>query len=383
MVKRADQKILSLLETCYSYEGGASGIEVLSGYNFDVATGEKLILGDIMNNTEGLPDLLEEKLLKEYDPEIFMVEDLSQYIQETYRPFAPDSQFELQFTADYTGITFYFGEMDLAYHAARKQMVHLSYQEHQDMLKAEYFSEVPQDYVVQLQYDGENRIETDVRQEPQIITFYGEPEPDYDDCIMSLTVGVDGNKVKRDVHTFRIEPYYICSGGHHFLYIATMSESDYRTIMIYEIKDGKPVYVNEVEGALIDFVDPMHFKIENRVDVLSTYGVLRTYHIGEDGIPVNEEEAFEADQSEDRQISLKSTVELTGELIEPDTDESSGEGTFPAGTEFIIWRTDNQSYVIMKASDGRVVKFQVTTDWPQTINGMNAEDCFEQLWYAN
>lgn len=383
MIRRSDQRILSFLETCYSYTGGANGTESIIGYNYNAATGEKITLSDLMNDIEGLPDLLEEKLLEEYDPEIFLEEDLSQYIQETYQPFASDSQLELQFTADYTGITFYFGEMDIANHAAGKQMVSLSYQDHQELLKAEYFSDVPQDYVLQLQYNDENKIEIDPGQGLQTISFYGEMEPDYDDCIMALTVGVNDIEVKNDTHTFLVEPYYICSDGHHYLYIETMGESDYRTIMIYEIQDGKPVYVNEITGTLIDFVDPACFKIENRSDALSTYGVYRMYHIGEDGIPVNDGEEYEADQSEDRRVILKSTVELTGELIEPDTDESLGEGTFPAGTEFTLWRTDNKTYVITKASDGRTVKFQITMDWPQTINGMDAEDCFEQLWFAS
>ena len=46
-VRRADEKVLSLLEFTASYEGGVHGMYGYFGYNFDSRTGEKLTLEEL------------------------------------------------------------------------------------------------------------------------------------------------------------------------------------------------------------------------------------------------------------------------------------------------------------------------------------------------
>ena len=82
--------------------------------------------------------------------------------------------------------------------------------------------------------------------------------------------------------------------------------------------------------------------------------------------------------------SLVSTVELTGDVVDLGTYVKTGEEkTFPAGTSFDAVATDNESIVILKSSDGDYALFDISLEWPQTIEGKAAEECFESLFYAS
>lgn len=381
-IKRADNQIFSFRENTYEYMGGAHGGSTSLGVQFDSQTGEQIVLTDVVKDIAVLPDLLEEKLLDKYDPDLFMVEDIAQGIQDNYSQFTEAAPAELQFTIGYDGITFYFNELDLACYAAGRQMVTLLYQDYPELLNAEYFENAPENYVIGLEFSNEEEIRdaagTGLR---QLFIYDSSDETDYD-SIDSIMIQLGNQETEQTTHTFSVRPYYIRSNGSSFLYLQMIAESDYQSIMIFDVSGEKAEYVNEIDGSLVDFADPNHFQMENQMDLLSTYGAVRTFHVGEDGIPVNESEDYEVLDYGDG-LNLVSTVELTGELIDENTQQPAGEGVFPAGTEFTFKRTDNKSYVIMKASDGRTVKFNVTAEWPQTINGMDAEECFEQLYFAS
>lgn len=383
VIKRADDTVFSFRENTYEYTGGAHGISTSQGFQFDSKTGKQIVLTDVVKDLTALPDLLEEKLLSKYDPEEFQVEDISQYILDNYSQFSEAAQSDLQFTMGYDGITIYFNVLDLSYYAAGRQMVTLLYQDYPELLNEAYFEDAPENYVLGLEFNNEEEIRDAAGTGLRQIFLYGNSSEESYDSIESIEVILENQETEQTTHTFSVRPYDIRSNGKSFLYLQLAAESDYQTIMIFDVSGDQAKYVNEIEGSLVDFVDPDHFQIENRIDLLSTYGAMRTFHVGEDGIPVNESVDYEVPHYEAGAMTLVSTVELTGELMEEETLQSAGEGTFSAGTEFTFQRTDNKYYVIMKASDGRTVKFKVTKDWPQTINGMNAEDCFEQLWYAN
>lgn len=53
-VIRADEKILSVLESSYEYTGGAHPNSACVAYNFDTATGKRLALADITDDLDGL-----------------------------------------------------------------------------------------------------------------------------------------------------------------------------------------------------------------------------------------------------------------------------------------------------------------------------------------
>ena len=74
-------------------------------------------------------------------------------------------------------------------------------------------------------------------------------------------------------------------------------------------------------------------------------------------------------------------MDEAGEVTEKDVK-------LPAGTTFTLYRTDGKSgegetgIVDTKLADGRIVRLNVTTDYPHLVNGTDENDTFETLYYA-
>jgi hypothetical protein len=111
-VRRADEKVLSLLELSSSYEGGVHGMYGFSGYNFDSRTGEKLTLDSVFRNTEDLPGLIAGSLWKTYPEKSFFSPD--ETLAEDY---AKGRYKDWNWTLDPNGVTFYFAPYYLASYA--------------------------------------------------------------------------------------------------------------------------------------------------------------------------------------------------------------------------------------------------------------------------
>ena len=56
--------------------------------------------------------------------------------------------------------------------------------------------------------------------------------------------------------------------------------------------------------------------------------------------------------------------------------------TVPAGTIYDFERTDGMTYVDMLTNDGSRCRLYTTNQWPPTVNGMDAQNCFEMLGFA-
>ena len=52
------------------------------------------------------------------------------------------------------------------------------------------------------------------------------------------------------------------------------------------------------------------------------------------------------------------------------------------GTKVETFRTDNESFVDVKLEDGRIGRFQMTFEYPMTIDGMDVEEIFDGIMYA-
>lgn len=65
-VERIDSRVLSMVYNTYTYTGGAHGNYAELAYNFDTETGERLTLGTLSADPDGLADFLSEYLTKLY-----------------------------------------------------------------------------------------------------------------------------------------------------------------------------------------------------------------------------------------------------------------------------------------------------------------------------
>ncbi len=373
MIKRSGRQVFSFLVDWYTYMGGAHGNSTCSGYNYDVQTGEIIELTNIVSDVSLLPDILEEKLLENYESDIFLDPDLSGVISSCYSEFSPEGYSNLPFIVGYEGITIFFNAYDLSYYAAGSQEVTLLYQDYPELLNPAYFSDVPESYVVPF-----NQTETISTGVSSAKTISIEGELDEYDTYTTIVVSVDDQVTKQECYTYRMDPYYVKMNDKSYLYIQMKAENDYQTFMVFDISGDTAVYVNELDGFLMHFANPENFKVEEGMSLLSNYGGTRMFHVGNDGMPVCDSKDYAVEYD----LTITSTVDLEGKIIDADTGEATGTAVFPAGTDFTFLHTDDNSYVQMEASDGRTVQFEVTMEWPQMINGKEAVDCFEQLWYA-
>ena len=126
-------------------------------------------------------------------------------------------------------------------------------------------------------------------------------------------------------------------------------------------------------------LDPDSFRLYTRLDVLGTYYGMKMYHVGEDGLPVSDDEAYVIDGSS----MLTSTKDLKVVVLGENGSET--EATIPAGTGYTIFRTDGTSYADAHLNDGRDCRIQIkegSRGWGWDIDGVSEEECFERLPYA-
>ena len=68
---RADETVLCLRQTDYSWLGGAHPNTCITGITYDTQTGAELSLKDIANDYDGIYEYVLERLAKEHDPNMF------------------------------------------------------------------------------------------------------------------------------------------------------------------------------------------------------------------------------------------------------------------------------------------------------------------------
>ena len=72
---------------------------------------------------------------------------------------------------------------------------------------------------------------------------------------------------------------------------------------------------------------------------------------------------------------------------EANTKRGSGQKeTLPAGTHFVLLKTDGEAYAEAMLDDGRICEFELEhpseEEWEGRINGVSISDCFEYVPYA-
>ena len=86
----------------------------------------------------------------------------------------------------------------------------------------------------------------------------------------------------------------------------------------------------------------------------------------------------------DRDYNIESEYGIT--TIRPiDAIRLSDDQTeiIPSGTVLFPLRTDGNSYMDMKNSEGTEIRLEVdVSSWPRTVNGIPEDECFESLPYA-
>ena len=126
-------------------------------------------------------------------------------------------------------------------------------------------------------------------------------------------------------------------------------------------------------------LDPACMYLSTRMDLMSSYSAFRAYQAGGDGMPVPLTDYYEISSG----ITLTSKVALTGEAVDTQTGQTTGEEKeIPAGSKCSFWHTNGTDTVDMMLEDGTAVRFHVTREWPQTVNGIDLLEAFDGTMFA-
>lgn len=377
-IRRADNQVLSVAESCFAYAGGAHGNTYYTSVNFDVQTGEEISLESVITDMDSLPAILAIEIQDKYKDLTFWSDDLSTLLQEYITPSDPQYAPFFTWTLDYQGVTFYFSDYELGAYADGRQEVMVTYSEYPYILNSKYFENVDDNYVVEL-LDNWNGSDMDLNGDgaTDYVTVNKNYSVDTDMC-ESFSVTVNDNTFTHNLYYYDLDTYFVKAGDKNYLYVQHIAESDFQSVSVFEITERSVEYMGDFSNTVNHFTNSKNFKVSKRMDLLSTYFGVVDCTIGEDGLPVETGSVY----SILGEVILTSTVVIPAELVDEKGNLSETTVEFPAGTDFQLIATDGATYVDVLASDGQRCRFFTTEDWPVTVNGMNAESSFEMLWYA-
>ena len=388
-VARADERVLSLRSDYSGYGGGAHGYYAAGGYNLDTATGKILTWEDVFTDVNRIPEIVDGLIEDKYDTEYFFV-DVEQYLRESLQ----QEEMTISWLIDYTGVTIYFNPYEIASYADGLITAKISFAEYPDLFNP-YYTEVPTAYAVgEIQdsfserywdVDGDGRDET-IR--AYVTASCDEEGAPYD----AITIGVNDHEQTFDIYGYVFDYYLIHNqDGRSYLYVESMMENDYTSVHLYELKVGEVSLSDEYGGSLSSVVDndganyrewiltdPSCFTMDVRTNLLSTIPAFNDVQISPEGkfIECNKEYYYQAD------YKLTAKKAITGVKTDAAGRETGESVTVNAGEKLSFYSTDLETYVTFRVGD-EFVRFYVNwKEWPQTVNGEDIEDLFDDMIFA-
>jgi len=379
-VQRADNTVLSFRSDSDVYWGGAHPDYGTAGINLDPDTGEEIALSDVVLDTYVLTTLLARRLQEKY-PEVTFGSDLEIRLLSL-------KEDEFEWTLGYEGITFYFNPYVILPYAAGKPTATIWFDEAKELFNPDYLPLGSQAYAVKLPLFEE--VEFDLnpgdsnRDIIQISGLMGEYE-----AYEQLWLTINGTAYTYDIYAYSINAYLAMTGTgddrNCFLYLESIGDSDYPTLTVYNLIGGFPEKICELSGSDFSggtysgktvFTDPGSFRLDTRMDILGTRFGSREYSVDLDwGMPVPHQDYYDI---ENYGIPLVSMIPLEVFNLNAKTQQN-----LPAGTEFYAIRTDGETYMDFRLTDGIECRIGIdTSGYPDLINGIPEDECFEGIMYA-
>ncbi|MBQ7563792.1 MAG: DUF3298 domain-containing protein [Lachnospiraceae bacterium] len=412
--QRVDNVVLSLTEDCDSFQGGAHGGYWSTGVTFDAQTGEKLLLTDVLKNTDNLTAILRSELLAAYDEDTFF--DLDESLAAYDPTLGEEGAMETEsgdFVYPYvwyltnSGLEFYFAPYAIAPYAMGAQTVTLKYSDYAEFFEEKYLPSETNGFVHTFPYaisdqdlNGDGITDAlavsyeweEGKENPTGITVavneYLEPEK----CGgYQPKVTLKSDDLLSDT-TFT-NYYIVTEDGRQYLYTMAPTYNDWSVLCVFDLNDDtiKPVdsewyrggYLPDGEDfALLVPTVPSRIPFSSNFDFLQTFSAMRYYQPGPDGMPVSDETLYVNHFASPDNAMLELKTEIGCEILNED-DSVASEETLPVGTSFCAYRTDGEKILDVMLSDGRIARLPITNaDYPCEIGGIVDEDLVEQCWYA-
>ena len=339
-VLRADQSYFSFMEQNESYYGGAHGGYMITGMTFDVNTGARVTLSDVVTDADECKDVVA-KLLDEHFGDIFY--------DDVYKQIAEYELDGFTWSMDPFGITLYFNQYELAPYASGMQMVDLTYDDYPELLDGSYF-ESQEQYVLELYAYEECAVDLNNDGVKETITV-DRTVDEYD--YYTTEIVLNNQMIKSDVEDYSAESYLVKCRDAAYLYLFHRMENDYSVLEVFDLTTGTLVpwgdgnsnlfmpgtHASREEGGRYYyetncpvFLNPEVFYLSSRLDTLSTYSGTKKYHVGEFGLPVSDDEAYTVDAG----FLLKAKVDIPCKIMKGDGTVIEENGVLPAGTFFKI-----------------------------------------------
>ena len=393
-VMRADSRIFSFVEEDSSYAGGAHPNSWYVTHTYDSRTGQELSLTDILQDPDSLPETLEAALLETRSVEDFLFPELAEAIREEMKqegtvtdeltgeemPAMPGPYF----TLGYDGITFWFAPYELTSYAYGSVIQTLYFSDYPDLVKPEY-CEAADSYIVSVPQDTEIRLPASGEK----LSWTAIPQDEYaTDYAFTLKAG--DAEWEESLYAFSFDCWLMHQNGRDFFVLGTSMEDDYHQLRVFRLEQkdgGRQIEETDLIGRSFFSncaTDPGRFVLVGGADMLSTFSVKRAYTLDETGRfqPLEEWDTIIDWSNEYYEQMLLTKTALEADTVDPDTAAITGSVTIPEGEKLHFVRTDCESWVDMRMQDGTLVRLYVEPEWPQKVNGVPAEDVFDNMMYA-
>lgn len=391
-VRRADESVLAIAQQYEAYSGGAHSYYATLPDNYDTKTGELIEFTDVVTDLDKAYDRIAEAIKKKYADSIDMfISDLSFKEQK-------NNEVPQLFMIDYDGITVLFNPYDIAPYSVGQVTVKLSFEDNKDILDEKYFANAPASYAVELSPFDEYTM--DIDDDGELDTIKISPiYPTLYEAAISVPVIVNGQEkdIKDDsLYTFIINSFLIkAPTGKVYAYLECIELNDYANINIVEItKNGASDRV-EIDGGISDpmyvvdqsagykwiqgvITDPNDMQLAIRREVFGTCYISKSYKVGEDGSPISDDKYYTFDS----RLDYTAKKEMSFKIVDEDGNEI-GDYDLKVGDHVYAYRTDGETFVDAKLSDGNIVRFNLTTkEWPYLIDGVEIQEIFENVIFA-
>lgn len=398
-VTRADEKVLSFINTETSYLGGAHSDHYSMTEVFDTQTGETLKLTDVITDFDAVYAYVSERLKEQYEPEMFF-ED---YEETLYQVFYEEDA-ELSWNMDMEGIRFTFNPYMISPWASGTLSVKLPFstgliREEYRVLTEHPILRVNLNIPFEIDPDGDG----DGAERYVVYAIYEDTDAEtyttklMIDAYTDAEMEASGEEAELKKRSQEFEFYgnlkylYVVTAknGKKFLYAEFLSENDWHNMEVIDlsaIPDERDAYVGKAGGATYGhFIsNPDCFYLYERVYVLGTYAAYRTCYVGEDGMPEADCDMYEiVNRISGREIGLTAKRNLKVQLHMTGRDETV-ETVIRKGTVLYPVRTDGETVMEFETEDGRICDLFLERNGFGSfdIDGVSEYDCFESLPYA-
>ena len=222
-VRRADSRVVSLLELGSSYTGGVHGSYGSGGTNFDARTGKHLALSDVCPDKEGLIAAIIAQMGFDY-PDASFMQNGSTLMQDMVRQMVSDGS--IPWTLDARGVSFYFNPYLIASYAEGIFTTTILFSEHPELFAEEYCAG-PANYAMELQ--------------PYLVTRLSDSPRDHrlmvSGGVNELVITFGGVNLSDPVAVKDIHPVVVgLEDGRHYLYVDCLQEEgNVRMIRVYDL----------------------------------------------------------------------------------------------------------------------------------------------------